>query len=42
MQNLSNSTHTSTSNSDKMDMPHTAYRVWQQCKHLGIDKREEA
>jgi carbon-monoxide dehydrogenase large subunit len=25
-----------------MDMPHTAYRVWQQCKHLGIDKREEA
>jgi len=25
-----------------MDMPHTAYRVWQQCKALGIDKREGA
>jgi carbon-monoxide dehydrogenase large subunit len=22
-----------------MDMPHTAYRVWQQCKALGIHKR---
>ena len=22
-----------------MDMPHTAYRVWQQCKALGIQKR---
>ncbi|HEY3634838.1 MAG TPA: aerobic carbon-monoxide dehydrogenase large subunit, partial [Caldimonas sp.] len=22
-----------------MDMPHTAYRLWQQCKALGIDKR---
>ena len=22
-----------------MDMPHTAYRVWQQCKALGIVQR---
>src|SRR5262245_18250951 len=22
-----------------LDMPHTAYRVWQQCKALGVDKR---
>ena len=22
-----------------MDMPHTAYRVWQQCKALGVNKR---
>lgn len=25
-----------------MDMPHSAYRVWQQCKALGIDKRDNA
>jgi len=25
-----------------MDMPHSAYRVWQQCKALGIDKRDGA
>ena len=25
-----------------MDMPHTAFRVWQQCKALGIDKRDGA
>jgi len=25
-----------------MDMPHSAYRVWQQCKALGIDKHADA